>query len=67
MAVRTPRRHRVSVFRFDDQMIVTPHVFRAHGYQHPTLHLRRLSPYGIFETFAEQFQQIWDTVREVEW
>lgn len=54
-----------SVFRFDDQMIVTPHVFRGHGYQHPTLHLRRLSPYGIFETFAEQFQQIWDTVRDV--
>jgi hypothetical protein len=55
-----------SVFRFDDQMIVTPHVFRGHGYQHPALYLRRLSPYGIFETFAEQFQQVWDTVRLVE-
>jgi hypothetical protein len=57
-----------SIFRFDDQMIVTPHIFRGHGYQHPTLHLRRLSPHGIFETFAEQFQQVWDTahaVREV--
>lgn len=54
-----------SVFRFDDQMIVTPHVFRGHGYQHPTLLLRRLSPHGIFDTFAEQFQQIWDTTRSV--
>jgi transcriptional regulator with XRE-family HTH domain len=54
-----------SVFRFDDQMIVTPHLFRAHGYQHPALHLRRLSPHGIFESFAEQFQQVWDTVRPV--
>ncbi len=54
-----------SVFHFDDQMIVTPHLFRAHGYQHPTLHLRRLSAHGIFESFAEQFQQIWDTVRPV--
>ncbi|GLI00674.1 XRE family transcriptional regulator [Phytohabitans aurantiacus] len=52
-----------SVFRFDDQMIVTPHIFRGHGYQHPTLYLRRLSGHGIFETFAEQFQQVWDTVR----
>lgn len=50
-----------SVFRFDNQMIVTPHLFRTHGYQHPALHLRRLSPHGIFESFAEQFQQIWDT------
>jgi hypothetical protein len=55
-----------SIFRFDDQMIVTPHVFRLHGYQHPALHLRRLAPYGLFETFAEQFQQIWDTTVPVE-
>lgn len=59
--------HRVhlynSIFRFDDQMVVTPHLFRAHGYQHPTLHLRRLSPHGIFESFAEQFQQVWDTTQ----
>ncbi len=54
-----------SMFRFDDQMIVTPHLFRAHGHQHPALHLRRLSPYGIFESFTEQFQQVWDTVRPV--
>ncbi len=54
-----------SLFRFDDQMIVTPHLFRAHGYQHPALHLRRLSPHGIFESFAEQFQQVWDTAHVV--
>jgi hypothetical protein len=47
-------------------MIVTPHLFRAHGYQHPALHLRRLSGFGLFESFAEQFQQVWDTVRLVE-
>ncbi|WP_029903648.1 helix-turn-helix transcriptional regulator [Nocardia brasiliensis] len=51
-----------SVFRFDDQMIVTPYLFRARGYQHTALHLRRLSPYGIFESFADQFEQIWGTV-----
>lgn len=51
-----------SIFRFDDQMIVTPHLYRARGYQHPALHLRKLSPYGIFESYAIQFEQIWDTV-----
>ncbi|MFJ9368899.1 XRE family transcriptional regulator [Nocardia sp. NPDC101769] len=51
-----------SVFRFDDQMIVTPYLFRARGYQHTALHLRQLSPHGIFASFADQFEQIWGTV-----
>jgi hypothetical protein len=62
--------HRVhlynSIFRFDDQMIVTPYLFRARGYQHPALHLRRLSEHGIFESFAQQFTEIWATVRPLE-
>jgi len=36
-------------------------MYRARGYQHPTLHLRELSPYGIFASFADQFEQIWQT------
>lgn len=50
-----------SVFRFDHQMIVTPHLYRARGYQHPALHLRELSPHGIFAVHADQFEQIWQT------
>ncbi len=50
-----------SVFRFDDQMLVTPYLVRARGYQHPALHLRKLSPHGIFASFADQAEQIWDT------
>lgn len=52
-----------SMFRFDDQMVVTPHLFRARGYQHPALHLRKCSPYGIFASFEEQFEQVWQTTR----
>lgn len=52
-----------SWFRFDNQAVMTPHLFRYRGYQHPALHLRRLSAFGIFETFAEQFLQVWDTVQ----
>ncbi|MEV0295328.1 helix-turn-helix transcriptional regulator [Nocardia sp. NPDC050710] len=51
-----------SVFRFDDQMIVTPYLIRARGYQHTALHLRQLSPHGIFSSFADQVEQIWGTV-----
>ncbi len=51
-----------SVFRFDSEMIVTPYLFRARGYQHTALYLRRHSPHGIFESFSDQFEQIWGTV-----
>jgi hypothetical protein len=54
-----------SVFRFDQQMIVTPYLFRARGYQHPALHLRELSPHGIFASYADQFEQTWQTVTDV--
>lgn len=50
-----------SVFRFDHQMIVTPHLYRARGYQHPALHLRELSPHGVFAAYADQFEQVWQT------
>ncbi|GGJ74144.1 transcriptional regulator [Pilimelia anulata] len=48
-----------SVFRFDQQMIVTPHLYRLRGYQHPALHLRELSPYGIFGAYAAQVEAVW--------
>lgn len=51
-----------SVFRFDDQMIVTPYLIRARGYQHTAFHLRRLSSHGIFSSFADQVEQLWGSV-----
>jgi hypothetical protein len=62
----TPLRHVTAsvplynaVYRFDDQMLVTPYLYRLHGYQHPLLHLKRLGPAGIFESYAQQFEAIW--------
>ncbi|MFD7843521.1 hypothetical protein ACFV4K_11385 [Nocardia sp. NPDC059764] len=65
VALHTAHPHN-SVFRFDVEMIVTPHLFRARGYQHPALYLRRLSPHGIFESFADQVEQIWGTATPFE-
>jgi transcriptional regulator with XRE-family HTH domain len=48
-----------SIFRFDDQMLVTPHLYATPGHSAPLLHLRRLGPGGIFETFQEHFEGIW--------
>ncbi len=61
--------HRVhlynAIYRFDDHMIVTPYLYRARGFEHPALHLRRLSPFGIFERYAAQFEDVWAAVTPV--
>jgi transcriptional regulator with XRE-family HTH domain len=48
-----------SIFRFDDQMFVTPHLYGIPGRQAPLLHLRRLTPNGLFSRFAAHFEAIW--------
>jgi hypothetical protein len=52
-----------SVFRFDDDMFVTPHLYGTPGYSAPLLHVRRLGPDGVFANFAEHFEAVWATAR----
>lgn len=52
-----------SVFRFDDEMFVTPHLYGTPGNRAPLLHLRRLGPNGLFSRFAAHFEAIWATTR----
>jgi hypothetical protein len=54
-----------ALYRFDDQMLVTPYLYKLHGYQHPLLHLKRLGPAGLFESYAQQFEAIWTESRPV--
>lgn len=49
-----------SVFRFDDEMLVTPHLYATPGGQAPLLHLRRLGPGGMFSRFASHFDSVWN-------
>lgn len=55
-----------AMYRFDDQMLVTPYLYRLRGYQHPLLHIKRLGPAGVFEAYAQQFEAIWAESRPVE-
>ncbi|HZD69507.1 MAG TPA: XRE family transcriptional regulator [Actinomycetes bacterium] len=48
-----------SVFRFDDEMLVTPHLYAQPGYASPVLHLRRIGPHAIFDNFAFHFERVW--------
>jgi len=54
-----------SIFRFDDQMLVTPHLFATPGHSAPLLHLRRLGPNGLFSRFAAHFEGIWADTRPI--
>jgi hypothetical protein len=48
-----------SVFRFDDQMFVTPHLYATVGSKAPMLHLRRLGTGGLFDRFVSHFEAVW--------
>lgn len=54
-----------SIFRFDDQMLVTPHLFATPGASAPLLHLRRLKPGGLFSRFTEHFEKVWTTTKPI--
>ncbi len=55
----------LSVFLFDDEMLVTPHIANLLGHESPMLHLRRLQPDGLFDRFAQHVDALWEGGRPV--
>jgi transcriptional regulator with XRE-family HTH domain len=49
----------LSVFRFDNEALVTPHLARLVGHDSPMLHLRRHENGGMFDRFAEHAEELW--------
>ncbi|MEU1779754.1 MULTISPECIES: XRE family transcriptional regulator [Streptomyces] len=49
----------LSVFRFDDEALVTPHLATRVGHDSPLLHLRRRGEQGMFQRFAEHAEELW--------
>ncbi|MFE6055850.1 DUF5919 domain-containing protein [Kitasatospora sp. NPDC056446] len=49
----------LSVFRFDEHALVTPHLARAVGHDSPMMHLRRGEENGMFDRFAEHIEELW--------
>ncbi|MFJ2603900.1 XRE family transcriptional regulator [Streptomyces sp. NPDC087425] len=49
----------LSVFRFDQEALVTPHLARLVGHDSPLLHLRRQGDGGMFDRFAEHSEELW--------
>lgn len=49
----------LSVFRFDDHVLVTPHLARMVGHDSPMLHLRRHAEGGMFDRFRDHAEELW--------
>jgi hypothetical protein len=48
-----------SIYFGDDRMIVNTHRFGINAYAAPVLHLRRAVPAGLFDGYAESFEDVW--------
>ena len=55
-----------SLFRYDNDMFVTPHLYGLHGSKAPLLHFRCLGSNGIFANFAAHFEAVWATTKPLE-
>jgi len=56
-----------SIYRYDDEMIVNPHVYGIPAPHAPALHLRRLSAGCLVETYAQSFDRVWETAKPPKW
>lgn len=48
-----------SLFRGDDEMFVTPHLYALKGYRAPIFCLHRAFDDGIFDNFVAHFERLW--------
>ncbi|MFJ1932513.1 MULTISPECIES: DUF5919 domain-containing protein [unclassified Kitasatospora] len=55
----------LSVFRFDDEMLVTPILARRVGHDSPMFHLRRTQSDGMFDRFADHVEELWSRGRSI--
>ncbi|MFB6690600.1 helix-turn-helix domain-containing protein [Streptomyces virginiae] len=55
-----------SLYRADDQALVNAHVWGVNAYGAPVWHLRRQDSGGMFDTYADSFNAVWETAHPVE-
>lgn len=52
-----------SIFRYDDQLLVNPHIWGQPASANPLLHLRRIANAEWFDRYDESFEAVWETAR----
>ncbi len=55
----------MSVFQFDEEMLVTPHLAKLVGHDSPMLHLKRYQDDGLYDRFAYHVKELWSAGRDI--
>jgi hypothetical protein len=55
----------MSVFMFDDEMLVTTHLAHLVGHDSPMLHLQRVQDGGLYDRYAYHVAELWRAGRPV--
>lgn len=55
-----------SILRFDDQMLVNPHIHSMPAFRAPVIHLSRIPGGPLFDTYVESFDRIWASSRPLD-
>ncbi|MWA07553.1 XRE family transcriptional regulator [Actinomadura sp. LD22] len=55
----------MSVFVFDEEMLVTPHLAHLVGHDSPMFHIRRCQEDGMYDRFAGHVAELWNSGRPV--
>lgn len=55
----------MSLFQFDNEMLVTPHLANLVGHDSPMLHLRHYQNDGLFDRFAYHVNELWSGGQDV--
>ncbi|GAA4820966.1 hypothetical protein GCM10023201_03140 [Actinomycetospora corticicola] len=56
-----------SIYRYDDQMIVNPHIFGAPAPHAPAMHLMRAATTDLFDTYSDSFDRVWEGGTPPKW
>jgi hypothetical protein len=56
-----------SIYLGDECMVVNAHRFGMNAYATPVLHLRRAGPGGLFDGYADSFEDVWQLSRPAKW
>jgi transcriptional regulator with XRE-family HTH domain len=52
-----------SLFRYDENLLVNPHIFGQPASANPLLHLKRANAMGWFDNYAQSFELVWAKAR----
>lgn len=50
-----------SLFRYDDDLLLNPHVWGQPASANPLLHLQRVDTSGWFDNYAQSFEAVWES------